>query len=160
MPKIAFSVNGTSRAIETDPERTLLDVLREDLDLTGTKFGCGDGSCRSCTVLVDERPVASCQMAVSEAEGKEVTTIEGLQNGDSLHPLQQAFIDELAMQCGYCVPGMIVTATALLRATPNPTRDEIAEFMNGNICRCCNYVNIVNAIEAAAMSMANEASAI
>lgn len=158
MPAITLIVNGATHSVDTDPERSLLEVLREDLDLTGTKFGCGEGSCRSCTVLLGNRPVTSCQTTVSEAAGKEITTIEGLASADDLHPVQQAFLDEFAMQCGYCVPGMILTAVALLRANPNPTRQEIAQFMNGNICRCCNYVNILNAIEAAAKSIASEAA--
>lgn len=149
MTSIILTVNGTPKTIETDPERSLLEVLREDLDLTGTKYGCGEGSCRSCTVLVDGRPMASCQVPVGTVAGKELVTIEGLAQGDTLHPVQEAFIAEGAMQCGYCVPGMILTAVALLRANPNPTRDQIVEFMDGNLCRCCNYPNIVKAIETA-----------
>jgi aerobic-type carbon monoxide dehydrogenase small subunit (CoxS/CutS family) len=147
MERIECTLNGEPIAIESDPERTLLEVLREDLNLTGTKYGCGEGSCRSCTVLLDGRPVSSCQTAVSRVSGKNITTIEGLADGDRLHPLQEAFIAENAMQCGYCVPGMILTAEALVRTNPTPTRTEINQFMNGNICRCCNYPNIVNAIE-------------
>lgn len=150
MAIFAFTVNGVARTVETDPDRSLLEVLREDLDLTGTKYGCGEGSCRACTVLVDGRPVASCQVIVSEVAGKGIVTIEGLAHDGALSPLQEAFIAEQAAQCGYCVPGMIMTAAALLQSKPHPTRDEIVEWMNGNICRCCNYVNIVNAIEAAA----------
>lgn len=150
MPLFKFTVNGKKAQTQTDGDRPLLEVLREDFRLTGAKYSCGEGSCRSCTVIVDGRPLASCQVPVSKADGKSITTIEGLENDGRLHPLQQAFIDESAMQCGYCVPGMILTAEALLRNKPKPARDEIVEFMNGNICRCCNYVNIVNAIEAAA----------
>ena len=157
MGNIAFTVNGARHTVDTDPGRSLLEVLREDLDLTGSKFGCGEGSCRACTVLLDDRPVASCQVAIADMDGKHVTTIESLQTGDTLHALQEAFIAEQAMQCGYCVPGMIMTALALLRTHPQPTRTEIAEWMNGNLCRCCNYVNILNAIEAAATRLSNKA---
>ena len=150
MGKITFSVNGSPASVDTDPERPLLEVLREDLNLTGTKFGCGEGSCRACTVLLNGRPVASCQTPVSKAEGKKVVTIEGLAEGDTLHPVQEAFIAEQAMQCGYCVPGMILTAAAMLRVNPHPTREQIVTFMNGNLCRCCNYPNIIRAIERAA----------
>jgi aerobic-type carbon monoxide dehydrogenase small subunit (CoxS/CutS family) len=153
MATIGFIVNGVTQSVDTEPQRTLLDVLREDLDLTGTKYGCGEGSCRSCAVLVDGRPLASCQVPIGKVEGKNVVTIEGLENGDELHPVQAAFIAEGAMQCGYCVPGMIVTAVALLQNNPAPSRDQIVEFMDGNLCRCCNYPNIVNAIESAARAM-------
>ncbi|GMW00407.1 MAG: oxidoreductase [Candidatus Hydrogenedentota bacterium] len=153
MPAFQFTVNGESRSVDTDPDRSLLEVLREDLGLTGAKYGCGEGSCRACTVLVDGRPLASCQVPVAKAEGKSITTIEGLADGDLLHPIQQAFVDEHAMQCGYCVPGMILTAEALLRTNPEPSRDQIVEFMNGNLCRCCNYINLVQAVERAAQTM-------
>lgn len=153
MANFTFQVNGQSNSVDSPPERTLLDALRETLGLTGTKYGCGDGSCRACTVLIDGRAVAACRTAVQDCSGKAVTTIEGLADGDRLHPLQQAFIDETAMQCGYCVPGMIVTAAALLETNPSPTRSEIVRWMNGNLCRCCNYDNIVRAIERAAASM-------
>jgi len=147
MQRVEFTLNGDVRSLEIDPERTLLEVLREDLSLTGTKYGCGEGSCRSCTTLVDGRPVSSCQLPMSRVAGKTVTTIEALAKGGALHPVQEAFIAENAMQCGYCVPGMILTAEALLRTNPNPSRSEIDEFMNGNLCRCCNYPSIVRAIE-------------
>jgi aerobic-type carbon monoxide dehydrogenase small subunit (CoxS/CutS family) len=149
MSAVQFTVNRVSKSINTDPNRSLLEVLREDLDLTGAKYGCGEGSCRSCTVLVNGRPVASCQAAVGKVDGKEIVTIEGLAEGESLHPLQAAFIAEGAMQCGYCVPGMILTAVALLQSNPKPTREQIIAFMDGNICRCCNYAAIVRAIERA-----------
>jgi len=153
MASLAFTVNGTAQSVDTDPQRPLLDVLREDLDLTGTKYGCGEGSCRSCTVLVDGRPLASCQVPIGKVQGKHLVTIEGLADGDALHPVQEAFIAEQAMQCGYCVPGMILTAVALLENNPRPSREQIVEFMDGNLCRCCNYPNIVNAIEIAAKAM-------
>ncbi len=150
MAEIGFTLNGAATTVRSDPERSLLEVLREDLDLTGTKYGCGEGSCRSCTVLVDGRPLASCQVPVAKVEGKDIVTIEGLAKGEMLHPVQQAFIDEGAMQCGYCIPGMILTAVALLRTNAAPTRDQIVEWMNGNLCRCCNYPSIVRAVEKAA----------
>ena len=152
MQRIEFTLNGDARTIEVDPERMLLEVLREDFNLTGTKYGCGEGTCRSCTTLVDGRPVSSCQLPMARVAGKTVTTIEALADGDALHPVQEAFIAENAMQCGFCVPGMILTAEALLRTNPNPSRADIDEFMNGNICRCCNYPSIVRAIERCAAS--------
>jgi len=145
-----ITVNGASRAVSSDPERPLLDVLREDLRLTGTKYGCGEGQCRSCTVLMDGEPVTSCLTPVSQAAGKSVVTIEGLGTEERLHPVQQAFLDADAMQCGYCVPGMILTASALLERNPNPSGAEIVEAMNGNLCRCCGYQNIMAAVRKAA----------
>ena len=159
MARIEFTLNGAPASVETDPERTLLEVLREDLGLTGAKYGCGEGSCRSCTVLVDGRPMISCQTHVSRYAGKSIETIESLATDVALSPLQEAFIAENAMQCGYCVPGMILTAEALLRAKANPSRQEIVEFMNGNICRCCNYPSIVNAIERCASARAETGAA-
>jgi aerobic-type carbon monoxide dehydrogenase small subunit (CoxS/CutS family) len=154
MQQIACTVNGRPALIESDPERTLLEVLREDLNLTGTKYGCGEGSCRSCVVLVDGRPVAACQTPIARVAGKDLVTIEGLAGGESLRPIQEAFIAENAMQCGYCVPAMILTAEALLRSKRTPTRSEIVQFMNGNLCRCCNYPRIVSAIERCAAARA------
>ena len=145
---ISLSVNGKKRSITTDPQRPLLDVLREDLQLTGTKYGCGEGSCRACSVLVDGRPITSCTTPIAKVAGKDVTTIEALADGDTLHPIQEAFLGEGAMQCGYCVPGMILTAAALLEVNPKPSDDEIIEWMNGNLCRCCGYPNIIAAIRA------------
>jgi aerobic-type carbon monoxide dehydrogenase small subunit (CoxS/CutS family) len=159
MQRIEFTLNGAPAMVEADPERTLLEVLREDFKLTGAKYDCGEGTCRSCVVLIDGRPVTSCQTPVTRAAGKSIETIEGLAAGDTLHPLQEAFISENAMQCGYCVPGMILTAEALLRSNASPTRDEIVGFMNGNICRCCNYPNIVNAIERCASARAETGAA-
>lgn len=137
----------------------MLDVLREDLNLTGAKYGCGEGACRACTVLVDKRPVVSCTMPVSRAAGKAITTIEGLASGDTLHPVQAAFIAEDAMQCGFCVPGMILTAAALLEKEPDPTDEAIVTFMNGNLCRCCGYPKLLTAIKHAAKAMCGEATA-
>jgi carbon-monoxide dehydrogenase small subunit len=150
MQTFTFQVNGESKTVETEPERSLLDVLREDLDLVGTKYGCGEGTCRSCTVLLDDRPVPSCVTPMSKVEGRKVLTIEGLAEGDRLHPVQEAFIAETAMQCGYCVPAMVLAATALLRSNPQPTREQIVEWMNPHLCRCTNYLNIVRAVERAA----------
>ena len=152
-----FSVNGETHTVDTDPERPLLDVLREDLGLLGTKYGCGEGQCRACTVLLDGRPITSCITPVSEADGKAIITIEGLENQGALSVVQQAFLDEDAMQCGYCVPGMILTATGLLASNPTPTDEEIVAFMNGNLCRCSHYTKILAAIRRAASS-AEEAS--
>ena len=147
---IEFQVNGQARRIETDPRRTLLEVLREDFDLTGTKYGCGEGQCRACTVLIDGTAVRSCQTEISDVAGRKVETIEGLPQATQLHPVQDAFIQEGAMQCGYCVPGMIMSTVGLLRRNPKPSREQIVEAMNGNICRCCNYVNLLKAVERAA----------
>lgn len=158
MAEVAFTLNGRERTIDTEPERPLLDVIREDCGLTGAKYGCGEGSCRSCVALVDGRPVTTCQTPAAKAAGKTIVTIEGLAGDGALLPIQEAFVAELAMQCGYCVPGMVLTAHALLESNPAPSRDEIAEFMNGNICRCCNYANIIRAVERAAKAMQGAAS--
>jgi aerobic-type carbon monoxide dehydrogenase small subunit (CoxS/CutS family) len=148
--KITLIVNGQSRTVETDPERPLLDVLREDLEIMGPKYGCGEGQCGACTVLMDGKRTLSCITPAAAADKKKITTIEGLANGDSLHPVQQAFLDEGAIQCGYCTPGMILSAVALLQENPQPTDDEITEWMNGNICRCNGYAKILNAVRRAA----------
>ncbi len=144
-----LTVNGKEKTITTDPARTLLDVLREELHLTGAKYGCGEGRCGACSVLMDGKRVLSCVTPVAQAEKKSITTIEGLAEGDSLHPIQEAFLAEGAMQCGYCTPGMILTAVALLEKNPNPTDDEIAAAMNVNICRCNGYPKILNAVRRA-----------
>jgi aerobic-type carbon monoxide dehydrogenase small subunit (CoxS/CutS family) len=148
--ELTLHVNGREFAVTTDADRPLLDVLREDLELTGTKYGCGEGECGACTVLIDGAAVRSCVTTVGEVAGGKITTIEGLADGDALHPVQQAFLDKQAMQCGYCVPGQILTAAALLDATPHPSREQIIAAMTGNICRCCNYPNILAAVEHAA----------
>ena len=147
-----FTLNGKSQRVSTDPRRTLLDLLREDLGLTGTKYGCGEGQCRACTVLLDGNPIRSCLTEVTEVEGRKIETIEGLARDRDLHPVQEAFVKEGAVQCGYCVPGMILTTTGLLRRNPKPTQDQIIDALNGNICRCCGYVNILNAVRRAAQS--------
>jgi aerobic-type carbon monoxide dehydrogenase small subunit (CoxS/CutS family) len=150
MPKnMRLIVNGKEQSLETEADRLLLDVLREDLHLTGTKFGCGEGECGACTVLVEGKAVRSCITAVSEVDGRQVRTIEGLASEGKLHPLQQAFLTEQALQCGYCVPGQIMQAAGLLNQTPKPSRQEIVATMNGNLCRCCNYPNILAAVETA-----------
>lgn len=148
--KILMFVNEKEQTVVTDPQRILLEVLREDLKLTGTNFGCKEGLCGACTVLIDGEPNHSCMVKIGDVENKWVTTIEGLANGDKLHPVQQAFIDEGAFQCGYCTPGMILNSVALLRKHPNPTDDQIVEWMNGNICRCNGYPKIISAIRRAA----------
>jgi aerobic-type carbon monoxide dehydrogenase small subunit (CoxS/CutS family) len=140
---ISFRLNGKAIEVTTDEDRLLFDVLREDLHLTGTKYGCGEGECGACTVLSDDDAIRSCITTIGELSGADITTIEGLGDGDNLHVVQEA---KEAMQCGYCVPGQILTAVALLRAKPQATREEIIEGMNGNICRCCSYANICAAV--------------
>jgi aerobic-type carbon monoxide dehydrogenase small subunit (CoxS/CutS family) len=148
--RIEFIVNGKTQAVTSDPARPLLDVLREDLELTGCKFGCGERQCGACTVLLDGRPVFSCVTRVGSAKNRKIETIEGLGDGDQLHPVQEAFLAEGALQCGYCTPGMIMTAVALLREKPRATEDEIRSAMDRNICRCGTYLRIVRAVERAA----------
>lgn len=149
---ISFTLNGEPVTLETETDRKLLWVLRTDLEKTGTKYGCGAGMCGSCTVIVNGAPVRSCISNIDFVQGKEVTTIEGLASGGELHPLQQAFYDHGAYQCGYCTPGMIMNAYGLLRENPNPTSDEIVRGMNNNLCRCSAYKRIVEAIESYASS--------
>jgi aerobic-type carbon monoxide dehydrogenase small subunit (CoxS/CutS family) len=144
---ITLSVNTDEYTINTHPNRTLLEVLREDLNLTGTKESCGEGVCGSCTVLLDGVPVRSCLLVVTEAAGKEITTIEGLFRDGKLDPVQDAFISNHAIQCGYCSPGMILTAYSLLRENPSPTEEEIRHAISGNICRCTGYAKIVEAVK-------------
>jgi carbon-monoxide dehydrogenase small subunit len=143
---IKLRVNGQEREIMVEPRQTLLDALRYDLGLTGTKEGCGDGNCGSCTVLLDGKAVNSCLVFAIEVDGQEITTIEGLSQAGKLHPLQQAFIDEGAVQCGFCTPGMILTAKAFLDSNPNPTEVEVRQAIAGNLCRCTGYDKIVRAI--------------
>jgi nicotinate dehydrogenase subunit A len=145
-----LNVNGAVRAVDVDPDRTLLGVLRDELDLTGSKYGCGEGKCGACTVLVDGEAVHSCLAKVGALEGKAITTIEGLEHDGRLHPLQQAFLDEGALQCGYCTPGMIMAGVGLLGHDPDPDDARIVAAMNGNICRCGTYTRIVAAIHRAA----------
>ena len=151
MPRIIeVDVNGKRRRVSVDGDRTLLSVLREDLDLTGTKYGCGEGQCAACTVLVDGQPTLSCLTKIASVAGKRILTIEGLAPEGKLHPVQEAFLDADAIQCGWCTPGMILGAVALLRHNPNPSDAEIASGMNGHICRCGTYPRVVAAVRAAA----------
>ena len=153
MGALDLAVNGTQRRVEAPPEESLLSVLRNRLQLTGTKYGCGEGQCGACTVLLDGRAVRSCRTPVSEAAGRKITTIEGLEKNGRLHPVQAAFLEEEAFQCGYCTPGMIVSAAGLLAANGNPSEEEIAGRMNGNICRCGTYPRILAAVKRAAQAM-------
>jgi aerobic-type carbon monoxide dehydrogenase small subunit (CoxS/CutS family) len=154
MQRIAeLHVNGTNLRINADADRSLLNVLRDDLDLTGSKYGCGEGQCGACTVLIDGQPARSCVTTVGAAAGKKIVTIESLEKKGRLHPLQEAFLEADALQCGYCTPGMIMSGIALLSKNPTPSDQEIVRFMEGNICRCGTYPRIVTAIRKAAQSM-------
>jgi nicotinate dehydrogenase subunit A len=148
-----IQVNGTRLKIDSDGDRTLLSVLRDDLDLTGSKYGCGEGQCGACTVLIDGQATRSCVTRLSAAVGKKITTIEGIEKNGRLHPLQEAFLEADALQCGYCTPGMIISGVALLSKNANPSEQEIVRFMEGNVCRCGTYPRIVTAIRKAAQSM-------
>ena len=159
MPPIRLSVNGKSYSIDADPQTTLLTVLREHLGLTGSKYGCGEGQCGACTVLIDGKATRSCITRVSAVGQKQIMTIEGLARGEQLHPLQEAFLEFGAMQCAYCTSGMIMSAVALLKKNPQPQPHEIVDFMDGNVCRCGTYPRIVSAIQKAAKVMAGNASA-
>jgi carbon-monoxide dehydrogenase small subunit len=151
--EMQFKVNGEEYSVQVDTRRTLLEVLRETLGLTGTKEMCNKGDCGGCTVIMDGKPVLSCLTLAIEAEGRDIMTIEGLAKGYELHPIQKAFVDSGAVQCGYCTPGFIMSAKALLDKTPNPTEDEVKEGIANNICRCTGYVQIVEAIQKAAKAM-------
>ncbi|HXK59468.1 MAG TPA: (2Fe-2S)-binding protein [Acidobacteriota bacterium] len=150
---IQFTLNGKPTSIEVEGDRMLLWVLRNDLGLTGTKYGCGENLCGACTVVVDKEAVRSCTLPVREVRGKSVTTIEGLAKDGKLHPLQQSFMDHDALQCGFCTPGMIMTAYALLLKNPRLTRDEIVAGMDDNLCRCAAHKRIIQAIESASLQM-------
>jgi aerobic-type carbon monoxide dehydrogenase small subunit (CoxS/CutS family) len=150
MATIHLTINGKPYTAEASPQTSLLSVLREQLDLTGSKYGCGEGQCGACTVLIDGRAQRSCITKAGAVEQKQITTIEGLSSGENLHPVQQAFLDAEAMQCGYCTSGMIMSAVALLQKNPQPSEAEIINFMDGNVCRCGTYPRIVNAIQKAA----------
>lgn len=145
----AFTVNGQPRSVTTDPERPLLEVLREDLQLTGTKYGCGEGQCGACTVLINGRSLVSCITPIANVDKQTVLTIEALGKEEILHPVQEAFLAEGASQCGYCTPGMIMTVAGLLREKPSPTDAEILSRMQGHLCRCCNYPKILKAVRRA-----------
>lgn len=150
MAKIQLTINGKSYSVDAEPQTSLLSVLREDLDLTGSKYGCGEGMCGACTVLIEGKATRSCVTRVGSVAQKKITTIEGLANGDHLHPVQEAFLEVGAMQCAYCTSGMIMSAVALLQKNPNPQEKEIVDFMDGNVCRCGTYPRIVSAIQKAA----------
>jgi xanthine dehydrogenase YagT iron-sulfur-binding subunit len=150
---ITLEVNGVREFVEVEPRRTLLDALRIDLGLTGAKLVCNMGNCGACTVLMDNKPVYSCLTLAVECEGKAITTIEGLSQGGSLHPLQTAFVQHDALQCGFCTPGQVLAAHALLQRNPQPTREEVVEGMSGNLCRCGAYQGIVEAVMTAAEEM-------
>jgi aerobic-type carbon monoxide dehydrogenase small subunit (CoxS/CutS family) len=152
MAAIHLNVNSRAYTVDAGPESSLLTLLRESLNLTGTKYGCGEGQCGACTVLVDGKAQRSCITRAAAVGQKQITTIEGLASGEQLHPVQQAFLDEGALQCGYCTPGMIMSAVALLKQNAHPTQSEIVNFMDGNICRCGTYSRIVSAIQRAAKS--------
>ncbi|HJM88710.1 MAG TPA: (2Fe-2S)-binding protein [Dehalococcoidia bacterium] len=145
-----LNVNGRDHELYTEPNQTLLQVVRDELRYTGAKEGCGTGDCGACTMMVDGKVVTSCLVLAPDAAGREIVTIEGLADGEQLHPLQQAFIDNGSVQCGFCIPGMILSGAALLEENPNPTRDEIRRGIAGNLCRCTGYRKIVDAIEAVA----------
>lgn len=147
---ISFTINGERVHLEVEPNKTLLKMLREDLNLTGAKEGCGAGECGSCTVIIDGKAVNSCMMLAVEADGKDIVTVEGLAKNGVLDPLQDAFIKNAALQCGYCTPGMLMSAKALLMRNPNPSEDDIKEAIGGNLCRCTGYKAIIDAIKEAA----------
>jgi aerobic-type carbon monoxide dehydrogenase small subunit (CoxS/CutS family) len=149
MEDLTMRVNGEEVTTQIKPDALLLDVLRDELGLMGTKEACGEGECGACTVLLDGEPVTSCLVPALKAQGREVMTVEGLASGGELHPLQKAFVEHGAVQCGYCTPGMLMSAKALLDRTPHPTEEEIKEAISGNLCRCTGYVKIVEAIKAA-----------
>jgi xanthine dehydrogenase YagT iron-sulfur-binding subunit len=151
--KITLKVNGQPRPVEIEPRETLLDVLRERLDLTGAKLVCDRGECGGCTVLVDGDPVYACMMLAIDAQDREITTIEGLARGGTLHPLQQAFIEHDGYQCGFCTPGQVMSSVALLQKNPNPTLDEVKNAVAGNLCRCGTYTKIFESVLAAAETM-------
>ena len=154
MPRISeLHINGTRRRIDADADRSLLSVLRDDLDLTGSKYGCGEGQCGACTVLLDGQAIRSCVTKLSAAAGKKVTTIEGIEKNGRLHPLQEAFLEADALQCGYCTPGMIMSSVALLTRNPAPSEQDIVRAMEGNVCRCGTYPRIMTAIRKAARTM-------
>jgi len=156
MPLRTLIVNGSKRSVDCPPDETLLSVLRNRLNLTGSKYGCGEGQCGACTVLLDGRATRSCRTPVSEAAGSKITTIEGLAVGGRLHPIQQAFLDQEAFQCGYCTPGMIVSTVALLASNASPSNEEIIESLAGNVCRCGTYPRILSAVRQASAAAKKE----
>jgi carbon-monoxide dehydrogenase small subunit len=148
--KFKFNLNGRDCTVEANPSRTLLDVLRTDIGLTGTKYGCGVGECGSCTIMIDGKAVCSCLTLIGQADGRNVETVEGLAQGEKLHPLQESFVENHAIQCGYCTPGMLMSAKAFLDKHPSPSEEEIRVAISGNLCRCTGYKQIVSAIQHAA----------
>ena len=154
--KIAFILNDKEMIIDVEPYSRVVDILREDLQLTGTKEGCGSGECGACSILVDEESRLSCLMLAAQLEGKSVVTVEGLAADGNMHPIQEAFIENGAVQCGFCTPGMVMAAADLLNRNAEPTRGEIREAISGNLCRCTGYQKIVDAVETAAKAMKNE----
>jgi nicotinate dehydrogenase subunit A len=159
MATIQLAINGKSYKVDADGQTSLLTVLREHLDLTGSKYGCGEGQCGACTVLIDGKAQRSCVTRVGSVAQKQITTIEGLAQGEQLHPVQQVFLDVGAMQCAYCTSGMIMSAVALLQKNPNPQPREIVDFMDGNVCRCGTYERIISAIQKAAQNTATKGAA-
>lgn len=155
--RLEFVLNGEATVLEARPDRKVVDLLREDLGLTGTKEGCGSGECGACTILVDGESRLSCLMLAGQIQGRRVTTIEGLVEGGRLHPVQEAFVEHGAVQCGFCTPGMVLSAVHLLERNPRPTREAIRQGLAGNLCRCTGYVKIVDAVEAASRKMASGA---
>jgi carbon-monoxide dehydrogenase small subunit len=153
MKQVRLLVNGTPYELDVEAWETLVDVLRNDLGLTGTKEGCGLGECGACTIIMDGKAVNSCLVLAAEADGKHITTIEGLADGDELHPIQEAFVECGGLQCGFCTPGMIMSTKALLDENPNPSEEEIRRGIAGNICRCTGYAKIIESIKAAAENM-------
>jgi carbon-monoxide dehydrogenase small subunit len=154
--KISLRVNGINYRVDIDPWRTLVEVLRENLGLTGTKISCNEGECGACTVLIDGSPVASCLVLAIDAQGKEIVTIEGLSEGEKLHPIQEAFLKNGAIQCGYCTPGMVMSAKTLLDNNPHPTALEVRKAISGNLCRCTGYQQIVDSVLAASKMLGGD----
>ena len=154
--EVVLKVNGIDYRLSIEPRRTLLEILRENLGLTGTKKSCNEGNCGACTVLLEGRPVASCLVLAIDAQGKEILTIEGLSDGEKLHPIQEAFLKHGAIQCGFCTPGMVMSAKALLDENPKPTVAEVRKAISGNLCRCTGYQHIVDSVMAASESMNKE----
>ena len=154
MPSLVLTVNGKQQRIDASPDETLLSVLRNRLDMTGTKYGCGEGQCGACTVLIDGQATTSCQVKLSEAAGKKIVTIEGLAQGGRLHPVQAAFLEAEAFQCGYCTPGMIVACVGLLQGNASPSAEDVAGALTRNVCRCGTYPRILQAVQMAAKSSA------
>jgi aerobic-type carbon monoxide dehydrogenase small subunit (CoxS/CutS family) len=159
MPTYTLRINGRTHEVEGEPGDSLLSVLRYELDLTGSKYGCGEGYCGACTVLLDNQATRSCVIRLATVAGKAVTTVEGLATGDRLHPVQEAFLEAEAFQCGYCTPGMVMATVSLLRTTPTPTEQDIARVMDRNVCRCGTYPRIVRAVRRAAERMRTTNSA-